>query len=324
MKEIIILIITLLLAALAYGCIKQRRNCYKQYSWFEKRDGGKMKKNSWFQKIWEGKEEVQEERKPVIKERQTKAVERVMKENLGSNGVRRENPLVIKQKLVEDYMEVYQKCEEYRLEEKYDKLLINLVPFIQRSLGLCHYVLLKKELSPVVSKLALELKETLASNIKESGFILNSTGKFVVSSIDFELERTRLLQLNQEDLKERLKKKKSEVATIHRFNEMKKICKESAPWLLRLQFILEQLGEQAQTLDSYREELHDICTMLEQTFEQNGFQFLYYEELEEESKIAKSFRNLDNCTYSYPALCRKMERIGYQVYLNYSGCNKDR
>ncbi|HCL03695.1 MAG TPA: hypothetical protein DHW61_15040, partial [Lachnoclostridium phytofermentans] len=305
MKEILILIITLLLAVIAYICLKQRKNYYNQYSWFQKKDGAKVKKNSWFQNIWEEKKEAQEEKKSIIKERQTKEVENIVKVYSASSEIRNENPMIIKQKIVEDYMEVYQKCEEYRQEENYNKLLVSIVPSIQRSLGLCHYVLPKKELWSDAPKLMCEIKESLVSNIKEAGFLLNSSGKFVISSSDSEMERTRLLQLNLEDLKEKLKKKKSEVAIIHRYSEMKKICKESASWISRLQIILEQIVEQEVVLESNCNELNDICTMLERTFEQNGFHFLYYEDLVEESKIAKSFRNLEECSYSYPALCRK-------------------
>lgn len=363
MREIIILIITLLLAILAYICLKRKNNYSSQYSRFQNRNGAKMKNNSWFQKIWEGKKEVPEVNRSLINDRLTKDtdsikknsltkdrltkdrltkdidsiikdrlirdvdstkkdVDRVMREYSGSNGARKENQLIMKQKLIEDYMEVYQKCEEYKQEENYDKLLISIVPSIQRFLGLCHYVLNKKDLLPLVPELIILLKETFACKIKEAGFLLNSSGRFVLSSIDFEVERSRLLQLSQEDIKERLKKKKAEIATIHRYNEMKKICKESAPWLYQLQIIFEQIMEQEEVLESY-EELMDISEMIEQIFDQNGFQFLYYEELEEESKIAKSFRNLNDSTYSYPALCKNMERIGYQIYLNLTGCNKE-
>ncbi|ABX41973.1 hypothetical protein [Lachnoclostridium phytofermentans] len=327
MKEIIILIIALLLAGIAYTCLRQRKNSCNQYSRFQKKDGAKVKKDSWFQNIWGEKKEAQEEKqvekKLIFKERQTKEVENIIKEYSGSNEIRKENPMVMKQKIIEDYMEVYQKCEDYRQEENYNKLLISIVPSIQRSLGLCHYILPKKELCSDVPRLTSEIKESLVSSIKEAGFLLNSSGKFVISSIDSELERTRLMQLNIEDLKERLKKKKSEVATIHRYNEMKKICKESASWISRLQIILEQIVEQEEVLETYRNEFNDICAMLEQIFEQNGFQFLYYEDLVEESKIAKSFRNLEDCSYSYPALCRKIEQIGFQIYLNYCGCYKE-
>lgn len=358
MREIIILILTLLLAILAYICLKRKNNYSSQYSRFQKRNGAKMKNNSWFQKIWEGKKEVPEVNRSLIEDRVTKDadsikknsltkdritkdidsiikdklirdvdstkkdVDRVMREYSGSNGARKENQLIMKQKLVEDYMEVYQKCEEYKQEENYDKLLISIVPSIQRFLGLCHYVLNKKDLLPLVPELIILLKETFACKIKEAGFLLNSSGRFVLSSIDFEMERSRLLQLSQDDIKERLKKKKAEIATIHRYNEMKKICKESAPWLYQLQIIFEQIMEQEEVLESY-EELMDISEMIEQIFDQNGFQFLYYEELEEESKIAKSFRNLNECTYSFPALCKNMECIGYQVYLNLTGCCKE-
>lgn len=330
MREIIILIITVLLAILAYSCLKQKDNYSKQSSWSQKRNGAKMKNNSWFQKIWAGKKEVPEVKKPLIKEIQAKEtsrikkdVDRVIKEYAVSNGIRRENQLVLKQKLVEDYMEVYQKCEEYRQEEKYDKLLVNIVPSIQRYLGLCHYVLHKKNLLPLVPEFIALLKETLANKIKETGFLLNSSGRFVLSSIDFEIERSRLLHIGQEELKERLRKKKAEVATIHRYSETKKICKESSPWIYRLQIIFEQMIDREDLIESFHEELMDISNMLEQIFDQNGFQFLYYEELEEESKVAKSFRNLDDCMYSYPALCKKMERIGYQIYLNLTGCYKE-
>jgi uncharacterized protein YxeA len=323
MKEILILIIVLLIAVIAYSCIRQRKNYYNHNSWFQKKDGPKEKKSSWFQKIWEGKKEVQEDKKSILKERQTKEVENIIKEYSGSSEVRRENPLVMKQKLVEDYIEAYQKCEEYRQEENYNKLLISIIPSIQRCLGFCHYVLPKKELGPEVPKLTYEIKESLTSNIKEAGFLLNSSGKFVISSVDSEVERTRLMQLNPEDLKERLRKKKSEIATIHRYNDMKKICKESASWISRIQTILEQIEEQEDVSESNRNELNDICTMLEKIFEQNGFHFLYYEDLEEESKIAKSFRSLEDCSYSYPVLCRNIERIGFQIYLNYCGCYKD-
>lgn len=322
MKEILILIIVLLIAVIAYICLKERKNSYNQYSWFQKKNGTKEKKNSWFQNILGEKKEVQEEKKSIIKERQTKEVENIIKEYSVSNEVRKENPMIIKQKIVEDYMEVYQKCEEYRQEENYNKLLISIIPSIQRSLGFCHYVLPNKESWSDVSKLTYEIKEALASNIKEAGFLLNSSGKFVISSVDSELERTRLMQLNLDDLKERLRKKKSEVATIHRYSEMKKICKASAPSISRLQIIFDQIVEQEEVSESNRNELNDICTMLERIFEQNGFQFLYYEDLVEESKIAKSFRNLDDCSYSYPVLCRKIERIGFQIFLNYCGCYK--
>ena len=448
MKEIIILIITLLLAALAYSCIKRKKNYYKQYSWFQKRNGANMKKSSWFQKIWEGKKEVPEEKKQDIKEKRirndiigrqirdtyivlneegrvlkdarepirggsrvikeidgtiegsrvikdtggtievsrvikgtgetiegsrvikdtdgimkegskvlkytdgtikersraikdtsgtikgtgiiikdsSRAIidaDRVIKEYSSSNGARRENQLIIKQKLVEDYMEVYQKCEDYRQEENYDKLMMSIIPSIQRCLGLCRYVIAKKDLFPLDPERIITLNASLASKIKEAGFLLNSSGKFVLSTVNFELERSRLLQISQEELKERLRKKKAEVATIHRYHEMKRICKESAPYLFRLQILFEQIIEREEILESYREELMDVCYMIEQIFEQNGFLFLYYEELEEESKIAKSFRNLEDCMYSYPALCKKMERIGYQIYLNLSGCYKE-
>lgn len=322
MKEVIILIITIGIASVTYIALNRKKNYGRKVTIFQKRDSGKRKTSSWFQQFFEDRKEVQEEKKQEQKEKEFREVKKVIKENSIATPIRKDNSLVLKQKLVEDYLEVCQKCIEYKEEEKYDKLLLAILPLIQQYLGFVHYVLPSRDLGAVAQELTLLVKETLTKKIMESGFLLNSSGKFVLASMDTVIERTRLLQMREEELKERLKAKRAEVATIHRYSEMKKICKDSAQWLYRLQNICDKITVREDIVEAYRAEFHDISAMLERIFEQNGFEFLYYEDLEEESKIAKSFRNFDDCKFSYPALCKKVDRIGYQVFLNYSGCKK--